>query len=166
MTSFIENHRPAMLWKRLSEERRTAAASAFWADPQAGSEQAEVLGIIARQINFRPRSVVTLPLERKVRLLARNTTVSEQVAARLLVAYHLAHQRPMMKAFLDAVGLQHEDGLLEDDTKAPDKDVLLKAGRLMFETYPDEDVRLYFTTLVLQDPTVWGGLEELLVAKE
>ena len=48
------------------------------------------------------------------------------------------------------------------DTKAPDKAVLLTAGKHLFETYPEEDVRLYFTTLVLQDPTVWGGLEEVL----
>lgn len=162
MTSFIEDNRPAKLWKQMSEQRRTEAASAFWADPQAGAEQAEVLGIIARQINFRPKSVVHLPIERKTRLLARNTNLSEQVAARLLVAYHLAHQRPMMKAFLDAVGLKHDEGLLEDDTKAPEKDVLLKAARQMFETHPPDEVRLYLTTLVLQDPSVWGGLEESL----
>ncbi len=46
--------------------------------------------------------------------------VSEMIAARLLVAYHLTHQRPMMASFLDALGIAHEDGLIADEElKAP-----------------------------------------------
>jgi len=161
----METPRPAKLWKDLSEDRRTAAATAFWSDDQAVAEQAEILGIIARQINFRPKSVIGLPLERKSRLLARNVQVSDAVAARLLVSYHLAHQRPMMKEFLDALGLPHEEGLLSDDVKAPEREALLGAARLIFEKFDEEDVRLYFTTLLVQDPETWGALSEALQEK-
>ena len=58
-------------------------------------------------------------------------TVSEMLAARLLVAYHLAHQRPMMGAFLDALGISHEDGIIaEEDVKPPSADALKKAAQL------------------------------------
>jgi hypothetical protein len=155
----IDIPRPARLWKSLSEERRLAAATAFWSDEQAVAEQAEVLGSIARQINFRPKSVMALSIERKARLLSRSGQVSDAVAARLLVAYHLAHQRPMMKAFLDAIGLPHEDGLLGDDVTPPAQEQLSVAARQLFEAYDREDVQLYFTTLVLQDPETWGALK-------
>jgi hypothetical protein len=158
----MELSRPARLWKGLSEERRLAAASAFWSDEQGVAEQAEMIGVIARQINFRPKSVLSLPLERKARLLARSAQVSDLVAARALVSYHLAHQRPMMKAFLDALGLPHEDGLLNNDIQPPDAEKLQQAGRHLFETFPADDVRLYFTTLLLQDPETWSGLEQVL----
>lgn len=166
MASSLQDSRPARMWKALSEERRMAAATAFWADENAVAEQAEMLGIIARQINFRPKSVMTLPIERKARLLARNQQVSDIVAARLLVAYHLAHQRPMMKAFLDKLGMPHEDGLLNDDVKAPGADVMKAAVQQVMTEFPEDDARLYFTTLLLQDPQTWGGLEEALTSKE
>jgi hypothetical protein len=91
--------------------------------------------------------------------------VSDQVAARLLVVYRLAHQRPMMGAFLDAVGLPHENGLLGDDVTPPESDAVTRAARELLGRYPDADVRLYFTTLFLQDPTTWSGLEPVLAGE-
>ena len=41
--------------------------------------------------------------------------MSDLLAARLLIAYHLEHQRPMMGAFLDLLGIAHEDGLIKDE---------------------------------------------------
>ena len=61
-----------------------------------------------------------MPVEKKTRQLVALPAVSELVAARLLVAYHLAQQRPMMGSFLDALGIAHEDGLIADeDVEAP-----------------------------------------------
>jgi hypothetical protein len=151
---------PAQLWKTMSDEQRVAAATAFWHDEQSLAEQAEVVGLIARKINFRPKSVLAMPAERKAQHLARMGKVSDLVAARLLVSYHLAHQRPMMAAFLDALGIAHEDGLINDEHLAkPADDALATAVTRLRDAYPSEDVRLYFTTLLLQDPETWGGLE-------
>jgi hypothetical protein len=158
----VESQRPAKLWKGLSDERRLEAATAFWSDEQAVAEQAEMVGVIARQINFRPKSVLGLPVERRARLVARSAKVSDIVAARLLVSYHLAHQRPLMKSFLDALHFEHEDGLLSDEVKAPGRETLVPAARQLFEQFPAADVELYFATLLLQDPETWGGLQEVL----
>lgn len=166
MDASNQDVRPAKLWRGLSEDRRTQAAQAFWADEHAIAEQAEIIGVIARQINFRPKSVLSLPVERRTRLLAKNLNVSDLVAARLLVAYHLAHQRPMMKAFLDKLGMPHEDGLLNDDVKPPEGEAIAKAAGEIMTEFPQEDARLYFTTLLLQDPQTWGALEQALSTKE
>ena len=153
--------RPSQLWKQLSPERRLQAAAAFWHDQNAGAEQAEVLATIAQRIKFRIKSVLSMPVEKKARQLVALPAVSEMVAARLLVAYHLVHQRPMMGAFLDALGIAHEEGLIsEEDIQPPDADKLKAASRTLSDAYPAEDVNLYLSTLTWQDPDTWGGLAE------
>ena len=99
----------------LAAERKQQAAEAFWQDENAAVEQAEAIAVIAQRIKFRMKSVQALPIEKKARHLMALGKVSEMVAARLLVAFHLAHQRPMMASFLDALGIAHEDGLIADD---------------------------------------------------
>src|SRR3954452_6843661 len=95
--------RPSQLWKQLTPERKLQAAEAFWHDEHAAMEQAEAVALIAQRIKFRTKSVVAMPIEKKSRQLAA-LAVSEMIAARLLVAYHLAAQRPLMAGFLDALG--------------------------------------------------------------
>src|SRR5688500_20210800 len=104
--------RPSQLWKSLPPERKVQAAEAFWSDENASLEQAEAVAAIAQRIKFRAKSVIALPREKKARHLVSIGAVSELVAARLLVAYHLAQQRPMMGSFLDALGIRHADGHL------------------------------------------------------
>jgi hypothetical protein len=66
----------------------------------------------------------------------------------------------MMGAFLDALGIEHEDGLIKDETpKAPDADTLDKAVTTLAAAYPKADVTRYFWTLLWQDPETWGGLQ-------
>src|SRR5688500_6813775 len=101
--------RPSQLWKSLAPERKLQAAVAFWVDEEGALEQAEAVALIAQRIKFRAKSVVTMPADKKARHLASFPVVSELVAARLLVAYHLARQLPMMGGFLDALGIQHDN---------------------------------------------------------
>ena len=153
--------RPSQLWKQLSPERKQEAAEAFWSDPNAAIEQAEAVAAIAQRIKFRAKSVIALPKEKKARHLVALGGVSELVAARLLVAYHLAHQRPMMGAFLDALGIAHEDGLIaDDDIEAPSSERLHQAAKTLAGSHPPDDVALYLSTLVWQDPDTWGALAD------
>jgi hypothetical protein len=83
------------------------------------------------------------------------------VAARLLVAYHLEHQRPMMGSFLDALKIKHEDGLIADEgMESPTPEALAAAAAHLAGQYPQDDVRTYLTTLIWQDPDTWGSLSE------
>jgi len=154
--------RPSQLWKQLSAERRASAAEAFWKDDSASMEQTEAVLAIANRIKFRVTSVLKMPREKKARQLIALPAVSEIVAARLLVTYHLDQQRPMMAAFLDALGVQHENGLIADEAlAAPAAETLQAAAKTLAASYPAEDVALYLSTLIWQDPETWGGLTEL-----
>jgi hypothetical protein len=144
----------------MSPEQRQQAAEAFWRDRDSIVEQAEVMALIARKLNFRFKSVQGLPVARKVAQLIALGHVSDGVAGRLLVTYHLHAQRPMMAAFLDALDIPHDNGLIaQDETPKPDPDKLAAAAASLRESFPAADVDLYFATLALQDPETWGGLE-------
>ena len=150
--------RPSQLWKQLSAERKQQAAEAFWQDEAAAAEQAEVVASIAQRIKFRLKSVMSMPDDKKARQLV-SMPVSELVAARLLVSYHLAHQRPMMGAFLTALGIAHEDGLIaDDDMQPPTVEKLKAAATSLAASYPADDVSLYLSTLTWQDSETWGAL--------
>src|SRR4029453_3608061 len=111
---------------------------------------------------FRARSVLNLPVDKKTRYLVNLPQVSDSVAARALVNYHLGLKRPMMGDFLDALGIAHDEGLIKDETVVkPDADTLKTAADQIAGKYPAEDVALYLSTLVSQDPETWGELAEL-----
>ena len=143
-------------------ERRAAAAELFWSDEQSAEQQVEACASIATHMKFRARSVLNLPVEKKTRYLVNLPQVSDSVAARALVNYHLGLKRPMMGDFLDALEIAHEEGLIKDETVTkPDSEKLKTAADQIAAKYPREDVALYFSTLISQDPETWGELAEL-----
>jgi hypothetical protein len=153
---------PSRLWKRLTMDQRTRAARAFWADPDATDDQVQAALLIAQQKKFRPKTIIGLDIDRKARHLATLATVPDQIAGRALIVYHLAEQRPMMGAFLDALGIAHENGLIQDDEVKPAADKIAPAAAQIAEHYPAEDVNIYLNTLLSQDPETWGALKEVL----
>lgn len=155
--------RPSVLWKQMPLEKRQAAAAAFWEDENGLDQQVEVIVTLARKLNFRPKSVQQLPAERRIKLLAGMTDTSEAVATRALIGYHLTHERPMMAAFLDAVGVGHDDGLIKDEEVPTPPAEKLQAGVAALRAgFPADAVELYLRTLVVLDGDTWGGLEDQL----
>src|SRR5687767_1489282 len=159
MTQDYSGFRPSKIWRRMTGERRTAAAELFWGDEQSAEQQVEACATIATQMKFRAKSVLQLPIEKKTRYLVGLPQVSDTVAARALVNYHLGRQRPMMADFLDALGVAHEEGLIKEDTVVkPESEKLRGAVDQIAAKYPADDVALYLSTLVSQDPETWGEL--------
>src|SRR5262245_9572594 len=160
--------RPSRLWKELPVGKRVAAADAFWRDDQASgieAQQVEAITAIARRLNFRPKSVAVLPVERRAKQLAQIGDVSDALATRALIAYHFATQRALMAAFLDALGLAHENGLItQEEVAPPDRDKLAAAVEAVRKTYPAEDVALYLRTLAALDGDTWVNLDDVLAA--
>ena len=103
--------------------------------------------------------------ERRAKYLATLPTMTDTIAARALVNYHLERQRPMMAAFLDLLGIPHEDGLINDEQVAkPDEAKVKAAAQELATKFPAEDLSLYFATLVSQDPETWASLVEVVEA--
>ena len=153
---------PSRLWKRMTPDQRQQAALAFWRDESTTDDQLQAVLLISQQKKFRPKTVVALDEDRKARHLATLPTLPDTLAARALVVYHLAEQRPMMGAFLDALGITHENGLIQEENVAPDASKMAAAAAALEKQYPIADVSLYLNTLVCQDPETWGGLQDIV----
>jgi hypothetical protein len=149
----LSTFRPSKIWRRLPLERRLDAAMLFWDDEQSAEQQMEAVAALATHMKFRPRSVVALAPDRRAKYLAQLPTISDTIAARALVAYHLERQRAMMGAFLDALGIAHENGLITgENVSKPEPGKVSAAAKELSTTYPAEDASLYNATLVSHDP--------------
>jgi hypothetical protein len=148
----------------MSVDRRVLAADAFWRDEEdeARVHHLEAVVALAGRLKFRPKSIQTLPIERRAKHLAQMSSVSDGIATRALIAYHFAHARPLMSAFLDAVGLAHENGLITEEPKAPDPAALASAVDTVRRSFPNEEVDLYLRTLATLDGDTWAGVEALI----
>ena len=145
----------------MTSEQRQQASAAFWRDDQSTDDQLQAVLVISQQKKFRPKTVLSLAPDRKARHLAGLPTLPDTVAARILIAYHLADHRPMMGAFLDALGIAHEDGLIQDDDVTPDPAKVGPAATQLATQFPHEHVALYLNTLLCQDPVTWAGLQDV-----
>jgi hypothetical protein len=155
--------RPSEIWKSLPIDTRVSVADAFWRDDQSQDIQAqhiEAILALARRLNFRPKSLQALPVERRAKQLAQMDEVSDGVATRALIAFHFTAKRPLMGAFLDALGIAHDQGLITAEQVAPlAREQLVAAARTLKGGFPDEDVALYLRTLSALDGETWGQLD-------
>lgn len=152
----------------MNAEQRLAAAGAFWNEDQSDIEMqhAEAILTIARRLNFRVKSVQALPIEKRTRLLAQLGDVSDAVATRALISYHFNTKRELMAAFLDAVGITHDNGLINEETvAAPDRAKLEAAITQVRASFSQSDVDLYLRTLSVLDGDTWAELESVMAAQ-
>ena len=157
----VELLTPSRLWKRMTSEQRQRAARAFWSDKEARADQLQAVMLIAQQKKFRPKTINGLDLDRKARHLATLPSLPDSLAARTLALYHLAEQRPMMGAFLDAMGIAHDNGLIQEDSVKPDPQKIGAAVQAIAGQFPADDVRLYLDTLLSQDPETWAAVADV-----
>lgn len=147
----------------MTSDQRQRAAHAFWSDPEATDDQVQAAFLIAQRKKFRPKTVIGLDLERKAKHLATVSGVPDQIAARALITYHLAEHRPMMGVFLDALGIAHENGLIQEDNVKPDAAKMAAAVKKVAAEFPKADVQMYLDTLLCQDPETWGALRDVVM---
>src|SRR5260370_15510170 len=152
---------PSRVWKQMTPDQRQRAARAFWSDEDAADDQIKAVMLIAQQKKFRPKTVIGLELDRKARHLASLALLPDTLAARALVVYHLAEHRPMMAAFLDALGIAHENGLIKEDEVKPDASKIAAAAAHIAQKFPARDVSLYLNTLLSPGPATCGGLRDV-----
>ena len=150
------------LWKSLTPDERLRAAAAFFAEIPPELAGAAV-GALVRARHLRPQAARALAPDAQARILATVLDPGEPLAQGLLVGLHLAERRPLLGAFLDALALPHEDGILkqEADSAPPVDQTGARAALGALTAFPTDEVRTYLNTLWLQDPERWHALEGL-----
>ena len=157
----IEGLSPAKLWPLLDPAVRSLAAHALYAHEwDEAPTRREADAAVAAAIRAREVSVRKMPVEKRAEYLARAVRPSESLASSLLLALHLEHRRPMLAAFLDAVGIPHEDGLITGDGEigAIEGPAVARAAHGLFERFPADEVAVYLATLLAMDPDLWAAL--------
>ena len=147
------------LWKALTHEERAAAVTAALADDENGWVRTTTRGAVASALKFRPQTVATWPRQKLVAEAARLPIDDVSLLSAYLVDLHMGARRPMMRTFLDALGVKHDDGRIDSESSGPielSPERLRAAADDLVRLYPADEVVTYFLTLLLQDPQTWG----------
>lgn len=151
------------IWKGLTPEEKNEAAAELVKDPSPVI-RASVIAVVADARKMRPVAARKLPADAQARIVATIRDPGEMVASSLLVALHLGPRRPMLVKFLDAIGLPHEEGVLQDEETGPVSVDDLRKGVAAIAEHGDSAVRVYLNTLWLQDPERWVNARQALTA--
>lgn len=149
------------LWRALTAEERALGIDASLADDQNGWVKAATRNAIATKLKFRPQTIATWPRAKLVGEAARLPLDDVQLLSAYLIDLHLGHRRPMMAAFLDALGIDNDDGRIDSEmTNVPAQDAgtLSAAADDLASRFSADDMATYFLTLLLQDNATWGAL--------
>ena len=108
-------------------------------------------GEVAKALRFRPQAIRKVPMPKraaKARRLIEGPKNSE-LAYELFGTYLVKTKKELVTGFLDATGVVHEDGMIEDlDAAAPDPAKLEGALKELDGKFDTADVTLYLALCV------------------
>jgi hypothetical protein len=109
----VEDRGPLAVWDLMTDDEKGLASAALWANADRDSRAAIEMAL-AKEMKFRPQSVHKLSAERVgPRLQRLAEELPETALFQFLFHLHMAERRPLMVEYLDAVGLPHNDGVLD-----------------------------------------------------
>lgn len=134
------------LWKALTPDERMAAATSYLGE-EAGARK-RLNHIVARARNFRPATVQKWPEEKLVKAIRHVPLNDHKVASALLTCHHLPGQRSMVIAFLEGLGVSHDQGMVESLAVVDaEKGVVRSATREIVEEFGLQAAAVYLLTL-------------------
>jgi hypothetical protein len=159
---------PSRLWRSLDADERSLAARAFFAHPwgDAATRREGDLAI-AKALRFREDAVRRLPADKRASYLAKAVQPADSLAGSILLALHLEQRRGLLSAFLDALGIPHDQGMIAEDRElqAPEREALGRAAEALDARFPVREVDVYLAALLALDPSVWEGLADVLESR-
>ena len=156
------------LWIRLPREERQEAALAFLRNENEPHPEARLGVCIHRQRGFRPERLQRMRPEELARHFSAIPRPPASLCDDLLRALFLGPRRALLFDLLDALGLPHQDGLLErEDELEP---VSLERARDALGELEDHDLAgllpVLAGALALQKPKIHGALLQALEGSE
>lgn len=122
------------------------------------------LAAVAQARRFRPVFLERQPrVQRHQTMLATLTRPSlEAAAAALIRAWLLGKHKPMLVDFLNALGIPHQDGVVEDLPETMDDTRLQSAVNTLLAKYPAEVVTVYLNAFNQMNEVNWTNLKTML----
>ena len=144
--------------KRMSSERFLAVYQSL---EQQGFGPLD--GEVAKLLRFRPQAIRKLPIEQRARTAKRilESSRSTELAYEILGAYLIKNCKEVVTGFLDATGVKHDQGMIENvEAQKPAAEKVPGAVRELDQRFPPEDVTVYLAICAEQWPEV-KELDEL-----
>jgi hypothetical protein len=117
-------------------------------------------GELAKMLRFRPQAIRKIPIEKRARL-AKNWIEQKhnaELCYELFGTYLVRSRKELVTGFLDATGVPHADGMIEDlEKNRPDPQKIPAAVQALDAKFGADDVTLYLALCAEH----WPGVSEL-----
>jgi hypothetical protein len=139
-------------------------------DTQANNREVyrALVASMAQAQKMRPVFIGRQPKERRhksfVQMLSR--TGSEEHAGNLIRGWLFKEHKDVLTGFLGKLGIEHEEGMVDDLPESISDDALNAAVELLIEKYDRELVAVYLTAFNASNENRWGNLDALLAEDE
>lgn len=157
------------LWNALSPAEKEDACLAFWEGAESFSHdaQARVIKELASALRFRESFLKRVRLVDRARHLRRlvDTPTLQHLSDDVLRSWLVARRARMLICFVEAQGLPHSGGIIDDTAKSPDASTVRKGVRAVRDQFPARDVALYMGVMVVSAGDFWKGLAEIVASE-
>jgi hypothetical protein len=139
-------------------------------DTQANNREVyrALVASMAQAQKMRPVFIGRQPKERRhksfVQMLSR--AGSEEHAGNLIRGWLFKEHKDVLTGFLGKLGIEHEEGMVDDLPESISDDALNAAVNLLIEKYDLELVAVYLTAFNASNENRWGNLDALLAEDE
>ena len=139
-------------------------------DTQANNREVyrALVASMAQAQKMRPVFIGRQPKERRhknfVQMLSR--AGSEEHAGNLIRGWLFKEHKDVLTGFLGKLGIEHEEGMVNDLPESISDDALNGAVNLLIEKYDGELVAVYLTAFNASNENRWGNLDTLLAEDE
>jgi FixJ family two-component response regulator len=86
----------------------------------------------------------------------------ELISANLLREWLMKQQKAMLAAFLDALGIAHKDGAVDDLPASVEDAKLTAAVESLLAKFPAEEIAVYLNSFYTMNEIRWPNLESML----
>ncbi len=155
--------RSFQIFATMSPDRAVVVMSGLFENAPQMYKQA--LLAASASMNARPTYLHRQPFEKQVAAVRRalSRVAANGVAEEILAVYFLECRKELLIEWLDLLGIEHEDGILEDDSPVvPEKAELQKARDTFCGVDDDGDRSLLLNAFAAQGAIDWPDLEALL----
>jgi hypothetical protein len=116
-------------------------------------------------MNARPKFLLRQPAEKRANMIRRalSRVRANDIAEEVLAAYFLDARRELLTEWLDSVGLEHDEGILQAEHPSPPaKEQLERAIESFLEGEEVEDRKLLLRAFAAQSAIDWPELTAAL----
>ena len=101
---------------------------------------------VAQSLKFRPQAIGKLPMAQRAKRARQiiEKSGNEELAYEILGAWLLRHKKALVTGVLDATGVAHQDGMIEDIGSAePDAKKVADAVAVLDQSFGEEPTTMY-----------------------